>query len=135
MRMVVVLLLPSVFLWSSCGGMSCSLVGVNVSPQSAALDHADSNNNSQQFFAFSSVSGNCATLAASAQATMQSSRRDVVWSVSDPVNVSISNTNDETFGKATCLNTTSGSVTVTATLPASAGEGKTLIGRATLSCN
>jgi hypothetical protein len=114
--------------------MSCTLVGVNVSPPSAALDHADSNNNSQQFFAFSSVSGNCGTIAASAQTTTQSSRRDVVWSVSDPVNVTVSNAQDDTFGKATCLNPTSGSVTVTATLPASAGEGKTLVGRATLSC-
>jgi hypothetical protein len=121
-------------LWPGCGGVSCTLVGINVSPASATLNHADSANNSQEFAAFGSLSGHCVSPATAAQSTLQSARRDVVWSVSDPVNVSISNTNDETFGRATCLSATSGSVTVTATLPASAGEGKTLAGTATLSC-
>jgi hypothetical protein len=62
-----------------------------------------------------------------------SSLMNVSWSVSD-ANVSISNAKDATFGTATCLGPTSGPITVTAMLPASANHGRAVSGTASLKC-
>jgi len=79
------------------------------------------------FLAFGGGRSGCAGTAANLS--------DVVWSVSDTVNVSISNAQDTTYGVATCVGATSGPVTVTATLPAAKNHGKTVSGSGQLTCN
>ena len=118
-------------LLAGCGGGSdCSaFLSVNVSPASGNADHSASPPaNAKQFLAFGAVGPGCVTTAAALT--------NVTWSVSDPVNVSIDNTSlTATYGTATCLNHTAGPVTITATLPATKNNGKTLTGTATLTCN
>jgi len=113
---------------ASCGN-DCAAGSLNVSPQNAVADHsAASPGNSDAFLAFSSgMPGGCSAAA--------SNLNNVTWSVSDPTDVSISNSPDNTFGTATCINATAGPVTITATLPASLNDGKAVSGTATLSCN
>ena len=78
---------------------------------------------SQQFLAFGQATAGCASVASNLTSTQ--------WSVSDQQNVTISNTPGPTYGSATCLDTTAGPVTVTATVPAGHA---TVSGTATLSC-
>ncbi|HET7873702.1 MAG TPA: hypothetical protein VFL42_14395 [Terriglobales bacterium] len=60
----------------------------------------------------------------------------VTWSVSDQVNASISNTNDQTYGTATCIGATTGPVKVTATTTdGRLTGGGAASGTATLTCN
>ena len=108
------------------GGDPCSPIpAVRVSPQNATLDHNASPGNSQRFFSFATASPGCVA--------PMSSLMNVSWSVSD-ANVSISNAKDATFGTATCLGPTSGPITVTAMLPASANHGRAVSGTASLKC-
>ena len=124
LRIVVLLLTLAI---ASCG--VCRTGVVNISPQSVAADHnAPAPGNSAAFTAWGSGAGDgCASTA--------SNLGNVVWSVSDMANVSISNAQDSTYGVATCLGATSGTVTVTATLPADKNHGKTISGSGQLTCN
>lgn len=123
LRLLIISLIMAL---AGCG--VCRTVSVNVSPQPAAADHnADPPGNSVAFVAFEGSSGGCANTA--------SNSRNVVWSVSDTANVTISNTDDSSYGVATCVGATSGPVTVTATLPANKNHGKTVSGSGQLTCN
>jgi hypothetical protein len=116
-------------LLTSCGGgdLGCAMTGIVVSPGSATADHnATAPGNGKQFFALSVVPHGCAVTAVVLQPN---------WSVSDGVDVSISNVHDGSDGTATCVNATPGQVTVTATLPKSATQSKTFVASAKLKCN
>lgn len=96
-----------------CGGSGnnqCFIQSITVSPPSATADHAAASpGNQQQFAAFASkVPQDCAVT--------QSNLTNVLWSVSDPVNVDIGATSGPSFGAATCKAATSGAITVKATL-------------------
>lgn len=103
---------------------------MNVFPKTATVDHtAAAPGNTQHFDAFqSSAPPGCAfTLAA---------RQDAVWTVSDPVNASISNSHDQlnaNYGTATCINAAASPITVTATVPS--GNGANVSATASLTCN
>ena len=106
----------------SCGGVHCSFSTLSVSPPSAAI----SVGSSQQFTAFGGgLSNGCAAVA--------SNLTNVSWTVSDTNNVSVTNTNG--IATVKCLGATQGSVTVTATLPASANKGHSLNATGSLTCN
>ena len=114
---------------AGCGGNHvCKISTINVSPNSATINHAAAPpGNTQQFDAFQ-------TSAPSGCAFAQSNLTTVTWTVSDPVNVSIGATSqDPNFGKATCKNATAGPVTVTGTVPA--GDGTNVVNTASLTCN
>jgi hypothetical protein len=123
---------------AGCGGTDCSsLMAVSVSPEAATADHsAVPPGNAVQFFAFGVAPSGCFVPAMGTESPIpQSSLHDVTWSVSDPANVSISNTHDATFGTATCLAAAPDAVTVTAGLPADKNHGKALAGTAILNCD
>jgi len=115
---------------AGCGGKStttCKINAINLSPAAATIDHtAPPPGNTQHFAAFiASEPAGCAF--------MLSNLPNATWSVSDPVNVSISNPPDPTFGTATCKAATAGAITVTATVPA--GDGTNVTNTASLTCN
>ena len=117
---------------SGCGGQtssssSCQILAINVSPATATVDHAAAPPaNTQHFDAFiAKAPPGCAFFTGNVF--------DAVWSVSDPVNVSISNAQDATRGTATCKAATAGAVTVTATKSQSGGP--TVTNTASLTCN
>ena len=113
------LLLAAALLTTGCGHQDCRLIGLSVSPPGATADHtAAAPGNQAQFFASAVVPDGCATTAC-VNCSGQT------WTVSDPLNVSISN-NANDNGTATCLGTTNGAVTVTATVPAAAGSKQTV---------
>src|SRR5215831_4719372 len=81
------------FAISGCGGQtssssSCQILAINVSPATATVDHAAAPPaNTQHFDAFiAKAPPGCAFITGNVF--------DAVWSVSDPVNVSISNAQD-----------------------------------------
>ena len=120
------------FAISGCGGQtssssSCQILAINVSPATATVDHAAAPPaNTQHFDAFiAKAPPGCAFITGNVF--------DAVWSVSDPVNVSISNAQDATRGTATCKAATAGAVTVTATKSQSGGPNVT--NTASLTCN
>jgi hypothetical protein len=129
---IVFLIAFSGFL-ASCGGgtmsSQCQIASIVVSPASAKADHtAVAPGNSVQFSAFQNSVGPglCA----------QSNLLSVTWSLSDPVNATISNSHDQgnaNFGRATCVNAAPAPITVTATAPT--GTGTNLSASATLRCN
>ncbi len=93
------------------GAADCGPVGVSVSPNTATADHtAAQPGNQQQFVAFNSfpIKQGCPAITAAIL-------NNVTWSTSDPGNVSISNTQGPTCGVATCINSVSSAVTITAT--------------------
>jgi hypothetical protein len=113
---------------ASCGGSSthdCNMTAVSISPASAVANHSAAAPGNQQRFTPGPVlpAGCTPPPLPFGFAT---------WSVSDPVNVSISNAKDQTNGVATCNGATAGAITVTAT--ATSGNG-TVSGTATLTCN
>jgi hypothetical protein len=103
---------------------------MKVSPQTATVEHsALPPGNSQQFSAFQTgAPPGCAFALGSLQSA--------VWTVSDPVNASISNSKDQAgvnYGRATCMNPMSNPITVTATVtPANSSS---VSATATLTCN
>lgn len=115
-----------------CGGKSpitlaCKITAINVFPTSATISHtASPPGNTQYFDAFASaVTPGCVLT--------QGNLTTATWSVSDNINVSISNVQGATFGTATCNGATSGATTVTATVPA--GDGTSVTNNASLTCN
>ncbi len=119
----VVLMFPL----AGCGS-SCFFGALSVSPPNATADHAAAPpGNQQRFLAFGTdLPPGCAAIA--------SNLPNVTWSVSDQSKVGISNAQDQTFGVATCLGTTTAPVTVTATLPPGLNNGRNATGTATLTC-
>ena len=117
-----------------CGGKSsstpaCKLLAINVSPASATINHsAVAPGNTQHFDAFASAS----TPALGCFEAL-GSLQTATWSVSDNINVSVSNIHDSTFGTATCKAATSGAATITATVPV--GDGTSVSNTASLTCN
>ncbi len=112
-----------------CGDAAdCGPVGVSVSPNTATADHtAAQPGNQQQFVAFNSfpIKRGCPAITAAIL-------NNVTWSTSDPGNVSISNTQGPTCGVATCINSVSSAVTITAAQPRQGGS--TFTGTASLTC-
>jgi hypothetical protein len=113
----------------SCGGSSapnCSLAtALTIAPMVATGDHAAAPpGNQTQFLGFNQVVPGCPP--------PPSFRTDLKWTVSDPVNVTIGNTPGPNNGVATCVNSTTGPVTVTANGPNI--QGATITGTATLTC-
>jgi len=99
-----------------------------VSPNTATADHtAAQPGNQQQFVAFNSfpIKRGCPAITAAIL-------NNVTWSTSDPGNVSISNTQGPTCGVATCINSVSSAVTITAAQPRQGGS--TFTGTASLTC-
>ena len=108
---------------------ACFITGMNVFPTATTLNHnAAAPANSQHFDAFeTSAPAGCNVTLASLQ--------NVTWTVSDPVNVSISNSHDQlnvNYGTATCVNAAASPITVTATAPS---NGSNVSATATLTCN
>ena len=96
-------LLLSCLLMAACGAASntCT-VTTNIVPPTATADHsAAARANQVQFAAVSSENGNCPKFP----------DRAGIWSVSDPVDATISN-QPPTQGLATCLNATSTPATI-----------------------
>ncbi len=122
------LLMPALALTISCGsGNHCQLIALSVSPSSATADHsAVAPGNQVRFFAQGQVPASCAVV----QCVNCYGQK---WSVSDPVNVSISN-NASDNGTATCLAATNGAATVMAVAPAGQGTTQTVSGTASLTC-
>ena len=128
--LLVSLLIASLLLGCGNSRSSCSqIAALNVSPATATADHsAAPPGNTQQFLAFEVAPPGCVTT--------QSSSVRVTWSVSDLTNVTIGSTpGSSNYGLATCVDATSGPVTVTANLPASLNAGTAVSGTATLTCN
>src|SRR5205814_9004124 len=96
-----------------CGDAAdCGPVGVSVSPNTATANHtAAQPGNQQQFVAFNSF-----PIKQGYPAITAAILDNVTWSTSDPGNVSISNTHGPTCG-ATCINSVSRAVTISATQP------------------
>jgi hypothetical protein len=118
------------FALCGCGGntsSACKTLAINVSPATASVDHtAAPPGNTQHFDAFIAKSTpGCVHITGNIF--------DAVWSVSDPVNVSVDNGTGPTRGTATCKAATAGAVTVTATAPA--GDGTNVSNTASLTCN
>lgn len=121
-------------LLASCGNEQCTVASMTLDPQTASADHnAAPPGNAQQFFSDGTLVGKCTVPAP--MTPIRRGLQDVVWTVSDTVNVSVSNVKDSTFGTATCLGPTSGAATVTATLPADKNHGKGLVATGTIICN
>ena len=134
LKLLMLDLLPTLALAGCGGGTDCSILSMNISPQTTAADHnAPPPGNAQAFKARGSVAEGCAS---EAGAKVQvDGLTNVVWSVSDTTNVSISNSHDGTFGVATCLGATSGAVNVAANLPADFNSGRALAASGKLTCN
>jgi hypothetical protein len=117
------------FALAGCGGNNnrCFIGSITVSPGAATVDHAAAPpGNTQQFAAF-------AASAPQGCAVAQSNLTNVIWSVSDPVNVSIGGTPGPSNGLATCKAATAGAVTVTGTLNQT--DLAAVKATATLTCN
>jgi hypothetical protein len=96
---------------SGCGTPSCTFIAIKIAPQRASADHgAVPPANGLQFTAVAATTPPGCALT-------HSNPQNVTWSVSDSVHTSISNVHDQTFGTATCLGATTGSATVTASMP------------------
>ncbi|MGZ4900906.1 MAG: hypothetical protein ACXV8X_14710 [Candidatus Angelobacter sp.] len=119
-----------IVLSAGCGGHSqpdCSLaVALAVAPPTATADHLAAAPGNKISFVASDVSP------AGCIPTPGPLRLDLKWSVSDPANVSIGNTQNVDYGVATCINATPAPVTVTAT--GTNKNGATITGTATLAC-
>src|SRR5215471_13792799 len=114
---------------AGCGGSGnhdCNMTAVSISPASAIANHsAAPPGNQQRFIPGPVLPPGCPP--------PPLPFGFATWSVSDPVNVSISNAKDQTNGVATCMAATAGAITVTAT--ATNGNGTTASGTAMLTCN
>jgi hypothetical protein len=111
------------------GTLDCTVRALSVIPQNAAASHISSApGNQQQFSAGPNMPMGCIPPPLPFDFA--------TWSVSDPVNVSISNALDSTRGTATCLGATAGAVKVTASANDSRlAGGATVTGTASLTCN
>ncbi|HEY6968831.1 MAG TPA: hypothetical protein VJA94_06495 [Candidatus Angelobacter sp.] len=97
---------------AGCGGTAppdCSVaVGLKVAPQTATADHSAAPPGNQiSFVALDMPPASCPP-------TPGAPRLDLTWSVSDPGNVTIGNTQGVDYGVATCKNASANPATVTA---------------------
>ncbi len=119
------------FAVSGCAGHTttteCKTLAINVSPATATVDYmATPPGNTQHFDAFiAKTTPGCVHITGNIF--------DAVWSVSDPVIVSISNVQGPTYGTATCNAATAGAVTVKSTL--SQTDFAPVSATASLTCN
>lgn len=136
MKNATVILFMATLWFVGCGGSAnsstaCSITTIKVSPGTATVDHAASApGNTQNFDAFQ-------TAASSGCNFTQASLQNATWSVSDPVNASISNSHDQlnaNYGTATCINAAPAPITITATVPSGNGSSN-VSSAATLTCN
>jgi hypothetical protein len=115
---------------AGCGGGApdCSVaLALSVAPPTATADHlASPPGNQVSFVGADAPPPGCPP-------TPGAIRPDLKWSVSDPVNVAIGNTQGVDYGVATCKNATAGAVTVTAT--GTNQRNATITGTAMLTCN
>jgi hypothetical protein len=128
-RLLLTMTIASVLVAAGCGSSdgACDVIGLNIAPTTASVDHlAAAPANTQQFIATSKVGPSCPAVTAAI-------RRDVMWSVSNAA-ATISNVNDTTYGVATCVATSANAITVTATLPADKNNGMQVSGTASLTC-
>jgi hypothetical protein len=123
----LVSLVTAVLIATACGQQNCRLTGLTVGPPNATADHAAAAPGNQvKFFANAIVPKGCAS-AACVNCSGQ------IWTVSDAVNVSISN-NAIDNGTAVCKGATNGAATITATVPAGNGSTHNITGTAALIC-
>jgi hypothetical protein len=122
----LVSLVSAVLIATGCGQQNCRLTAISVGPPNATADHAAAPGNQVQFFAAAIAPNGCMS-AACVNCSGQT------WTVSDPVNVSISN-NAIDNGTAVCKGATNGAATVTATVPAGNGSTRNITGTAALIC-
>jgi hypothetical protein len=126
----LLLLLPTAFT-VGCGGHSSppdcgTAVALSVAPVSATADHlAAAPGNKSSFVAADVPPDGCPP-------TPSPLRLDLKWTVSDTTNATIGNTQNVDYGVATCVNATSGPVTVTAA--GTNAKGATITGTAMLTC-
>jgi hypothetical protein len=126
-HLTLVPLVTAVLIAAGCGQQNCSPTGLSVAPPNATADHAAATPNNQvQFFAGAIVPKGCVS-------ALCVNCFGQTWTVSDPVNVSISN-NGIDNGTAVCKGATNGAVTVMATIPAGYGITRNFTGTATLIC-
>jgi hypothetical protein len=129
-RLLLLLFLLLIAFIAGCGGSSTpdctTAVALGILPSPATADHsAASPGNQVQFLGFDTLPAGCEPLPGPI-------RPDLKWTVSDPVNVSIGNTQNVDYGLATCKNATAAAVTVTATGPNS--KDATITGTSALTC-
>jgi hypothetical protein len=121
---------------AGCGGNSmpnCTVTSLNISPATGSASHlAAPPGNKAMFIGFDNLSALPAGCVMPGAGT-QAQRVDLKWTSSDPVNVTVGNTLGVDYGIATCNNTTSGPVTITATGPNAMNA--TISGTASLTCN
>ncbi len=91
---------------------------LSVTPASATADHAAFPPGNQQQFLATSSAGSTGVGCATPEVIVL---LKPAWTVSDPLDVSISSATDSTNGLATCLGPTKGNATVTAHISASSG--------------
>lgn len=120
---------------AGCGGrtsVDCTTAtALSISPASATADHAAAAPGDQMVFVgFDDLSTR--PPACGPVNILQAQRQDLKWTVSDPANVTIGNTLNVDYGKATCVNATAAPVTVTAS--GLNTKGATITGTSTLSC-
>jgi len=109
---ITLLLVAIALVAAGCGNQNCQMTGLSVIPTSASADHPLATPNNQiQFSATSVVPKGCSSVAC-VNCSGQT------WTVSDPVNISISN-GPGNNGMATCVGPTNAPVTVTAMAHAS----------------
>ncbi len=125
------LLLAAIALATACGdeNQGCHWIALTVTPPSATADHtATAPGNQAQFAANGVISSGCVVPAC------VNCTQGVTWSVSDPMNVSLSPVDGQSVVNATCMGATNGAVTVTATVPITSGSSQTVSGTASLTC-
>lgn len=117
-----VIFCAAILFMAGCGSTSCQTVGLNVTPQSATVDHtAAAPANGQVFSATPGFSAGCAGVATAALASSN-------WAASDPT-VKLSSTLGPQV-TATCTTVLPSPVTITAT----SATGQALTGQASLVC-
>ncbi len=114
---------------TSCGGNTCELVALRVTPTTATANHlAVPPNNQVRFAANGDYRGSCVL------PTCVDCLPGVTWSVSDPANVSLAPSQSGISAiVATCVGQTNGTVTLTATATGTTSQ-KAVTGTATLTC-
>jgi hypothetical protein len=126
-HITLVPLITAVLIATGCGQQNCTVTAFSVTPPNATADHAAAAPDNQvQFFAAAIVPKGCMS-AVCVNCFGQN------WTVSDPVNVSISN-NANDNGTAVCKGATNGAATITATITGAYGSMHNITGTTTLIC-
>jgi hypothetical protein len=117
---------------TGCGGSpDCTVTALSITPPTATANHVAAPPGNKVLFI--GTDNNTTLPSGCSVADVVVIRTDLKWTASDPVNVTIGNTQGVDYGVATCNNATSGPVTITATGPNS--KNATISGTASLTCN